>query len=257
MDLGIRDRVAIVTGAARGIGFAEATALAAEGVHIAVNDIDADGAESAALALRKWGVETAAIAGDAADEKTVLQLTSEVASRFGRIDILINNAGLAVNPGYRIEDMPVDVWDGMIHVHMRSSFLWSRAAIPHMRHAGFGRIINTSSMNFTGGGRPGASHYTAAKAGIAGFTRNLAKELGSMNITANAIAPGYVETELISGFSEEMLEVVRQQNPAGRTCKAAEVGALAAYLASIHAGFINGALICIDGGRREFYWGQS
>jgi len=95
----------------------------------------------------------------------------------------------------------------MVHVHMRSSFLWSRAAIPLMTRNGFGRIVNTSSMNFTGGGRPGVSHYAAAKAGIAGFTRTLAKEVGPQGITANAIAPGYVETELIAGFTPEMRQI--------------------------------------------------
>lgn len=256
MDLGIHNRVALVTGAARGIGLAEAIALAAEGVNIAVNDIDTQGAAAAVEALRAKGVEAAAFVGDAADEITVNRLMADAVGHFGRLDILVNNAGMAVNPAYRVEDMPTDAWDRMIQVHLRSTFLWSRAAIPHMREGRYGRIINTSSMNFTGGGRPGASHYTAAKAAIAGFTRNLAKEVGGMNITANAIAPGYVDTELISAFTPEMRAILHRQNPTGRTCSPQEIGSLAAYLASMHAGFINGELICIDGGRREFYWGN-
>ena len=254
MDLGIRNCVALVTGGARGIGLAEALALADEGVQIAINDIDSDGAQAAVETVRKKGVEAAAFVGDVADEATVERLITEAMRHFGRLNILVNNAGMPVNPSYRAEDMPVDAWDNMIRVHLRSTFLWSRAAIPLMRESGYGRIINTSSMNFTGGGRPGASHYTAAKAAIAGFTRNLAKEVGGMNITANALAPGYVDTDLIAAFTPDMRDILLRQNPVGRTCKPQEVAALVAYLSSKHAGFINGELICIDGGRREFYW---
>ena len=254
MDLGISGCTAIITGGGRGIGLAEATALAAEGVNIAVNDLDNDAAEAAAKVLRKQGAEAAAFVGNAADENSVQRLTMAVIEHFGRLDIVVNNAGMAVNPGYRVIDMPVVVWDQMISVHLRSTFLWSRAAIPHMLESGFGRIINTSSMNFTGGGRPGASHYTAAKAGIAGFTRNLAKEVGGDNITVNAIAPGYVETDLIAAFSPAMKETLRRQNPIGRTCRPAEVASVVAFLCSKQAGFINGEMVCIDGGRREFYW---
>lgn len=135
------------------------------------------------------------------------RITEAIRQRFGRLDILVNNAGIGVKPAYTTENMPVEAWDRMVHVHMRSSFLWSRAAIPLMTRNGFGRIVNTSSMNFTGGGRPGVSHYAAAKAGIAGFTRTLAKEVGPQGITANAIAPGYVETELIAGFTPEMRQI--------------------------------------------------
>jgi 3-oxoacyl-[acyl-carrier protein] reductase len=125
-----------------------------------------------------------------------------------------------------------------------------------MKARGFGRIVNMSSMNFTGGGRPGVAHYAAAKAGILGFTQTLAKEVGPFGITANAIAPGYVETELIAQFSEEMRERLCKQNPAGRTCRPSEVAALVSFLCSTQAGFINGELICMDGGRRDFYWGN-
>lgn len=126
-----------------------------------------------------------------------------------------------------------------------------------MRANGYGRIVNMCSMNFTGGGRPGVSHYSAAKAGILGFTQTLAKEVGRGGITANAIAPGYVETGLIASFSPAMRELLRDQNPVGRTCRPDEVAALVAYLASTHAGFINGELVCMDGGRRDYWWGDA
>lgn len=256
MDLGLKNHVALITGGARGIGLAHAQALAQEGVSIVINDIDADAAQAAARQLAAAGIETLACGGSAADEQDVRHLIESVRDRFGRLDILINNAGIGVKPAHTVEEMPLDAWDQMIQSHLRSTFLCSRAAIPLMRTGGFGRIINTSSMNFTGGGRPGVAHYAAAKAGVAGFTRTLAKEVGGYGITANAIAPGYVETALIAGFTPEMRERLKKQNPVGRTCKPEEVSALVSFLCSQQAAFINGALVCMDGGRRDFYWGE-
>ena len=207
MDFGLKDKIALVTGAARGIGFAEARVLAAEGARVAIVDLDPAAGKAAAAALLAMGAQAEAYVGDAANEADVARITEAIRQRFGRLDILVNNAGIGVKPAYTTENMPVEAWDRMVHVHMRSSFLWSRAAIPLMTRNGFGRIVNTSSMNFTGGGRPGVSHYAAAKAGIAGFTRTLAKEVGPQGITANAIAPGYVETELIAGFTPEMRQI--------------------------------------------------
>ena len=256
MDFQLRDKVALITGAARGIGFAEARSLAAEGVHIAIVDLDRAAGDTAVNTLRSMGVQAEVYVGDAANEADVGRITQAVQQRFGRLDILVNNAGIGVKPAYTTETMPVDAWDRMIQVHMRSTFLWSRAAIPVMAANHFGRIVNTSSMNFTGGGRPGVSHYAAAKAGIAGFTRTLAKEVGAAGITANAIAPGYVETDLIAAFTPAMRQVLCRQNPVGRTCQPDEVAALVSFLCSAQAAFINGELVCMDGGRRDFYWGE-
>ncbi|MBF5007282.1 SDR family NAD(P)-dependent oxidoreductase [Diaphorobacter caeni] len=256
MHFGIERKVALITGGARGIGFAEAKALCGEGVRLAIVDLDRDAADNAVEELAKEGFEAAAFQADAANEEAVVDVLKAVVAHFGRLDILVNNAGIGVKPAYQVQDMPANAWDQMIHVHMRSTFLWSREAIPHMAKNHFGRIVNTSSMNFTGGGRPGVSHYAAAKAGIAGFTQTLAKEVGPLGITANAIAPGYVATELIAQFDERMRTLLQKQNPMGRLCQPAEVAALVAFLCSAHAGFINGELICLDGGRRDFYWGE-
>lgn len=255
MNLGLAGKVALITGGGRGIGFADASALGAEGVTVVINELDDKAAERAVAELKKDGISAVFYTGDAANEAVAKRTVEDVAKRFGRIDILINNAGIGVKPAYHVEDMPADAWDKMIHVHMKSTFLWSREAIPHMKAGGFGRIINTSSINFTGGGRPGVAHYAAAKAGILGFTQTLAKEVGPFGITANAIAPGYVETELIAQFSAEMRERLHKQNPVGRLCQPSEVAALVAFLCSTQAAFINGELVCMDGGRRDFYWG--
>ena len=255
MDFGLLGRVALITGGGRGIGFAHARLLGAEGATVVINELDANTAERAIVELKERGIDAVFYLGDAANELVVKRTVQDIGNRFGRLDILINNAGIGVKPAYEIENMPAEAWDKMIEVHMKSTFLWSREVIPAMKEGGFGRIINTSSMNFTVGGRPGVAHYAAAKAGILGFTQTLAKEVGPYGITANAIAPGYVETELIAQFSADMRERLHKQNPIRRLCRSDEVAALVVFLCSTQAAFINGENVCIDGGRRDFYWG--
>lgn len=257
MDLELHGRVAIVTGGARGIGRAHCERLAGEGASVVLVDLDGDAGEATAESLRRGGLRCEAVAADATDEVQVDAVVAGVVERHRRLDVLVNNAGIGVGAAPRVEAMSLAEWDGMFRAHGSSTFLWSRAVIGPMRRNGFGRIVNTSSMNFTGGGRPGVAHYAAAKAAVAGFTRTLAKEVGGDGITVNAIAPGYVATELIGGFSDDMLERLRTQNPLNRLCRPEEVAALAAYLCSTMAAFINGELICIDGGRRDFVWTDS
>jgi 3-oxoacyl-[acyl-carrier protein] reductase len=255
MDLGLAGRVAIITGGARGIGLAHARALGMEGVSIVLNDRDIDAAAHAIEVLSAAGIDARYHAGDATDPAVVGKALTFTLEKLGRLDILVNNAGIGVKPAAQIEEMSLDDWQRMLHVHLDSTFLWSRAAVDPMRQNGYGRIINTSSMNFTGGGRPGVAHYSTAKAGIVGLTQTMAKEVGRFGLTVNAIAPGYVATELISQFSPDMIDRLQKQNPIGRLCQPEEVAALVTFLSSNQAGFINGELICMDGGRRDFYWG--
>ncbi len=254
MDFGLQGKVAVVTGGARGIGWCEAQALGREGCVVAIVDLDAAAAAVAVESLGGEGIRARAFVGDAADEATVQRLAGEIAASLGGLDILVNNAGIGVKPAFTVQEMPFADWQRMLSVHMDSTFLWSREAVARMAIGRWGRIINTSSMNFTGGGRPGVAHYSAAKAGIAGFTRTLAKEAGPQGITVNAVAPGYVETELIAGFTDEMRALLARQNPVGRTCRPEEVAAAVTFLCSNQAAFINGELLCIDGGRRDFAW---
>ena len=257
MDLGLTGKAALVTGAARGIGKAEALALAAEGCAIAINDIDRDAAEATAADLRVSGTKAVVCIGDVSEEAGAAAVVREAHAGLGQLDILVNNAGAGGRYlGRNAEEMSIDDWDIIVRTHLRSTFLCSKFAVPLMRQRGFGRIVNTSSMNVTGGGRPGVTNYSAAKAGVIGFTRTLAKEVGGAGITVNAIAPGYVETALIAGFSSEKRAVIAGQNPLGRFCQPEEVGALIAFLCSTQAAFINGALICMDGGKRDFFWGD-
>jgi len=257
MDMGISGKTALITGAARGIGLAEATALAAEGVNIAICDLDIAAAQEAASDLSaRYGVKAHGYEADATNEEAVKALFEAVLKEFGTLHILINNAGVAGKwVGKTIENMDFESWDFMMRAHLDSTFLCTRAAIPMMRAAGFGRIVNTSSMNVVGGGRPGNANYTTAKAGIHGFTRVVAKEVGDMGITCNCLAPGYVETALIAYFSEEARNIITSQNPVGRFCQPEEVAAAVVYLCSPQAAFVNGAMLNIDGGRREFHWG--
>lgn len=255
MDLQITDRVALVTGGAGGLGMAQARALAREGARLAINDLDAERANDAARTLAGEGFQAVAVPGDVSTPQGARRVVEAAAGAHGRLDILINNAGAGgAHLGHRVEDISDESWRIILDSHLTATFVCTRAALDHLGRDGYGRIINISSMNFTGGGRPGVAHYSAAKAGIVGFTRTCAKEAGPRGITVNAIAPGYVETDLISGFSDHQRRVITTQNPLGRFCQPHEVGALAAYLCGRQADFINGALICIDGGKRDFHW---
>lgn len=257
MDLQIDGRVALVTGGAGGLGMAQARALAGEGVRLVINDLDPGCASDAVKRLRQEGFEAVAVPGDVSKPESAHSVVDGAVEAFGQLDILINNAGAGGRHlGHRVEDISDESWRIIIDSHLTATFLCTRAALPHLGQSGYGRIINISSMNFTGGGRPGVAHYAAAKAGIAGFTRTSAKEQGPRGVTVNAIAPGYVETDLISGFTDHQRHVITSQNPIGRFCQPSEVGALVSYLCGRSADFINGALICIDGGKRDFYWDQ-
>ena len=256
MNFGLKNKVSVITGGARGIGLADALSLGSEGSKIILIDIDETAAKEAVIKLKEKNITAHYYWADTADESQVLKVAKKIEEDHDHCDVLVNNSGIGVKPAYLLRDMPLSAWERMMDVHLKSTFLWSRAMIPLMEKNKFGRIVNMSSMNFTGGGRAGVSHYSSAKAAIAGLTQTLAKEVGSLGITVNAIAPGYVSTELISQFTAEMMQVLTRQNPVGRTCMPEEVAALVTFLCSEQAAFINGELICMDGGRRDFYWGS-
>ena len=255
MDCQLNGKVALVTGSTRGLGHAEAAVLAAEGASVAVNGRNAEATEAAAARIRAQGGRAEAFAADVSDEAAVEELIAAIEAKFGSLDILVNNAGVAgVHLGKMVDNIDSADWDAIIASHLRSTWLCTKHASRRMKAKRWGRIVNTSSMHHTGGGRPGVSSYSAAKAAVAGFGRTVAKELGPFGITVNTIAPGYIETDLIAGYPQEFLDTVRRQSPLQRLGRPEEVGALVAFLCSVPAGYITGATICIDGGRREYTW---
>ncbi len=256
MDLGLRDRVAIVTGGSKGLGRAEVEALAAEGAAIVVVAAKsvADSERTVRDVLDKGG-RAIAVQADVSRAADVQRLVETAMKAFGRIDILVNNAG-TTGPHLNkpLVDMPEDLWDFMIGNHLKSAFLCIKYAAPHMIARGWGRIINTSSIHGRVGGRPSLSHYGAAKAGVIALTMTAARELGPKGITANVIAPGFIGTETLRGIlAAPTLEKLGQQIPLGRIGEPAEVGRLVAFLASEAASYVNGAVVDVNGGRLEYF----
>src|SRR6476619_4168170 len=192
--------VAVVTGAGRGIGAAIAERLGADGMTVACLDIDRTGAQATAARLGEQGVTTAAFAADVSDEGAVERVVAEVADTLGAPTILVNNAGVLRDN--LLFKMSVSDWDTVLNVHLRGSFLVTKAIQKHMVDAGFGRIVNLSSSSALG--NRGQANYSAAKAGLQGFTKTLAIELGKFGITANAVAPGFIATDMTAATAERV-----------------------------------------------------
>jgi 3-oxoacyl-[acyl-carrier protein] reductase len=256
MDLGLKERVAIVTGGSKGLGRAEAEALAAEGAAVIVATAKSVAeAEQVVRGLLDKGSRAVAVQADVTQAADVQRLVGTALKTFGRLDILINNAG-TTGPQYNkpLVDMPEELWDFMLGNHLKSAFLCIKYAAPHMVKQGWGRIINTSSIHGRVGGRASLGHYGAAKAGVVALTMTAARELGPKGITANVIAPGFIGTDTLRGIMPAAtLEKLKQQIPLGRIGEPPEVGRVVAFLASEAASYLNGVVLDITGGRLEFF----
>ena len=241
-----RGRVAIVTGGGRGIGRAVAVRLAEEGASVAISyRKDAAAAEEAAAAVRAAGVECEIFKGDVASPEDVQALFKGVGDAFGRVDILINNAGITRdNIMLRMKE---EEFDDVLRTNLGGTYLCTRAALRPMVRARWGRIVNVSSVVGLVG-NAGQANYAASKAGIIGFTKSVAREVAQRGITANAIAPGYVETELTGSLPEDVKDRIRDQVPLGRFGEAVEVAEVVAFLAGEGAGYVTGQTIAVDGG---------
>ncbi len=244
-------RVAVVTGAGRGIGAAEAIKMAQEGASVAVLDLSAEAGQDTVAAIKKAGGEAVAIACDVSSAKQVGAAFEEVAHRFGRIDILVNNAGLLRDN--LLFKMSEDDWDMVLDVHLKGSFLCSQAVQQYMVEQEYGRIIMTSSIVALG--NKGQVNYSAAKAGLQAMARTLALELGRFNVTVNAVAPGWIETEMTKEAAErvgitmeDMKERFAKNIPLRRFGKPEDVANLVAFLASDEASYISGETIYVAGG---------
>jgi 3-oxoacyl-[acyl-carrier protein] reductase len=239
-------RVAVVTGGTRGIGRAIALRLAAEGANVAVSYRSKDdAAEETAEAVRAAGVKCEIFKGDVASPEEVQALFKGVSDVFGRVDILVNNAGITRdNIMMRMKE---DEFDKVIRTNLGGTYLCTRAALRPMVRARWGRIVNISSVVGLVG-NSGQANYAASKAGIIGFTKSVAREVAQRGITANAVAPGYVETELTGSLPEEVKDQIRSQVPMGRFGEAEEVAEVVAFLAGEGAGYVTGQTIAVDGG---------
>lgn len=242
----LNGRTAVVTGASRGIGRAIALALAQRGACVVVNYAGrADAAAEVAETIRSAGGRALVFQANVADPDEAAALVKAANSEFGRIDILVNNAGITRDN--LILRMKEDDWDAVLEVNLKGAFNCTKAAARVMVKNHYGRIINISSVvGLTG--NSGQANYCAAKAGLLGFTKAMAKELGSRNITVNAVAPGFITTEMTVGLPEEVKEKMLAQVPLKRFGDPGEVGELVAFLASDAAGYITGQTIAIDGG---------
>lgn len=246
-------RVALVTGAARGIGYATALRLAREGARVGVLDRDADGALRAADEVARSGGEGLALVADVGRAEDAERAVDEVVSRWGRLDILVNNAGI-LRDGLLFR-MSNEDWQDVLEVHLNGTFNCTRAAQKPMVEQGYGRILNLSSTSALG--NRGQANYATAKAGIQGFTRTLAIELGPFGITVNAVAPGFITTDMTRGTADrlgipfdKLVEDQAKAIPVRRVGTPEDVSSALLFLASEEAGFVNGQILYVAGGPR-------
>ncbi|WP_342514693.1 beta-ketoacyl-ACP reductase [Sporosarcina sp. FSL K6-1522] len=249
----LQDRVAIVTGAGQGIGAETAKRLAQDGAKVAVFDLNEEVGRETVQAIQSNGGEAIAIGCNVSDVEQVNAGVEKVAAHFGRIDILVNNAG--VTRDNLLFKMSVEDWDTVMNVHLKGSFLCAKAVQKFMVKEHYGKIINISSASALG--NRGQANYSAAKAGLQGFTRTLAMELGPFNINVNSVGPGYVITDMTKATSErvgldfeEQQKLIAERNPLRRVGKPEDIANVIAFLASEDSSYVNGQIIYVNGGAR-------
>ena len=244
--MNLADRVAIVTGSGRGIGKAIALKLAEVGATVVINDIgEPEPMESVANEIRAMGRQSTVIPADVSSSQDVTSLVEQTMAAYGRIDILVNNAGIARDQ--LLMRMSDENWDRVLNVNLRSVFLCTRAALMPMIKQRWGRIISIASIIGIVG-NPGQANYASAKAGIIGFTRTVAKEVASRGITANAVAPGFIETSMTQGLKDEWKQEMKRRIPLGCFGSPRDVAEAVAFLASEEAKYITGQVLSVDGG---------
>ncbi len=255
MDSGLRDKVVIVTGAAAGIGRATALRFAAEGAKVAAWDVQAAAGEALLAELKQAGAAEALYGVvNVADAAAVQAGVEQVVGRFGRVDVLVNNAGIVRDAqlvkwkdGQVAATLGDEAWEAVIGVNLKGVFLCTRAVAPHMIRAGGGVVLNASSVvglygNF------GQTNYTATKAGVIAMTKTWARELGRYKIRVNAVAPGFVATEILRAMPEKVLGAMVEHTPIGRMGQPEDIANAYVWLASDQASFVHGAVLSVDGG---------
>jgi 3-oxoacyl-[acyl-carrier protein] reductase len=240
-------QVALVTGASRGIGAAIAGRLAQCGARVGINyNTSKEAAQGVVEAITGAGGEAIALAGDVSQEGATEAVVKGLLGHFGRVDILVNNAG--INRDRLLMRMTLDDWDQVLNVDLRGAFLCTKYVMPQLIKQRRGRIINISSVVGIGG-NPGQANYAAAKAGLIGFTKAVAREVASRNVTVNAVAPGFIDTGgMVEKLSEEARQQILSRIPLGRFGTGEEVAEVVAFLCGHQAGYITGQVLTIDGG---------
>jgi NAD(P)-dependent dehydrogenase (short-subunit alcohol dehydrogenase family) len=243
----LENKVAIVTGGGAGLGRCMALELAREGAHVAVWDVNGHAAESTWQAVNDIGRTALAQKVNVAKDAEICNALNEVMECWDSIDILINNAGICQTGA--IEDISEEQWDSIMEVNLKGTFFCSRAVMPVLKRQGSGRIINLGSVSGKVGGIAAGAPYAASKAGVMCFTKSLAREMASFNVTVNGIAPGVIETDMTLGLSEGRWESYLSGIPLGRIGQAKDVARLAVFLASPDAAYITGEIIDVNGGQ--------
>jgi len=245
MQKSLEGKVAVVTGAGRGIGKAIALRFAAEGAAVACCSRTEANSAAVAQEISASGGKAAAFAVDVADSAQVTSVCEKILKDFGRADILVNNAGVTKD-GLLMRMSDAD-WDAVLDTNLKGAFLFTKALSRAMMKQRYGRIVNvTSIIGLTG--NAGQSNYAASKAGLIGFTKSVARELASRNITANAIAPGFIETDMTAGLNDEIRETMKKIIPLARMGSAEDIAGVALFLASEKAAYITGQTLTVDGG---------
>jgi len=245
----LKGRTAIVTGAARGIGFAVARKLLASGAAVALWDVDAAALAPAAASLKAAGGVGAAIV-DVTDAASIGGAVDALIRDFGKIDILVNNAGITGGNAPLWELSP-ELWRRVVEVNLTGPYLVCRAVVPHMIAKGYGRIVNIASIAGKDG-NPNASHYSASKAGLIGLTKSLAKELATTGVVVNCVTPAAAKTEMFGQMSQQHIDYMLSKIPMNRFLAVEELAAMIAWLASEDCSFSTGAVFDISGGRAVY-----
>ena len=248
-SIDLNGRVAVVTGGARGIGYAAAERFLASGAKVAIWDIDAERAKASAERLSALGTVTAHRV-ELTNEAAVQAAAAETVAAHGKIDIAVNNAGITGGNGTTWELDP-KVWREVIEVNLYAPYLVCRAVVPHMLASGYGRIVNIASIAGKEG-NPNASHYSASKAGLIGLTKSLGKELATKNILVNCITPAASETEQFAQMTEQHIAYMRSKIPMDRFVLPSEIAAMIAWLSSEDCSFTTGGVFDISGGRAVY-----
>jgi len=248
-QIDLHQKKAVVTGAARGIGYAIAERLLRSGAQVSLWDVDLEALAEAALELSTiGGVHVAQV--DVTSEESTLRAASSTIEALSRIDILVNNAGIAGSTA-RLWELPVAEWRNVVDIDLIGPFLCCRAVVPHMLASGYGRIVNIASIAGKEG-NPNASHYSAAKAGVIALTKSLGKELAQSNILVNCITPAVIETDILKQVGQKHIDYMLSKIPMNRFGQKHEAAAMAAWLCSADCSFTTGAVFDLSGGRATY-----